>query len=347
MHIEVNQSLQKIAANLTRKIFPQEIDWLLNKNMERYIQTKVKPKKDGTGGFQIDELDADAIRPLIKTRIPVTAFRYDTSSFASVLPGDYSYLLADASEIKRTCGDDVDQETITESLLVIPIKKSNIATGPNYYENVILTLNGSVEFNATDFALARGVSYTGFASEEEIFELVTPMLLELKRKGFNVYFEKYGNKFFPRSIIVVSTGSITGSISIDSVVTSGVLSSFSYKIESTDHDPVEYPNRLSPSTKIPTLNATAFYKTVAESPLSELEGSLLKVHANETFIVSKSLLSYVRKPNRISIILGQDCELAAEFHQAICDLTVEYIKGMIADPNWEVKLKDNMVRTFL
>jgi len=67
---------------------------------------------------------------------------------------------------------------------------------------------------------------------------------------------------------------------------------------------------------------------------------VLYTYTNKSFIVTSSRLSYVRKPQRISLSLGQDCEIAPEYHQLICDLTSEYFKAMIADPNWEVKLKD-------
>jgi hypothetical protein len=90
----------------------------------------------------------------------------------------------------------------------------------------------------------------------------------------------------------------------------------------------------------------AYKKSTYLSPISELEQGSLWVYGDDaSFIVTKVRVSYVKKPARIDLTLGQDCELPSEFHMAVCDLTVEYFKGMIADPNWEVKLRDNMQRS--
>ncbi|MFZ8528579.1 hypothetical protein ACO1NJ_14750, partial [Staphylococcus aureus] len=68
MIIEVRQATQNIAANTRRKLQDEEIVWILNKIQERFIQSKIKRRKDGSGGFQLDQLDADAIRPLLTTK---------------------------------------------------------------------------------------------------------------------------------------------------------------------------------------------------------------------------------------------------------------------------------------
>ena len=43
MHIEVNQSLQKMAANKTLKFQPSEIDWVLNKMQLRFVENLLRP----------------------------------------------------------------------------------------------------------------------------------------------------------------------------------------------------------------------------------------------------------------------------------------------------------------
>jgi len=87
MHIEVNQSTQKIAANTTRKLLAPEVDWLLNKNMGRFIESRVTPKKDGSGGFEIKQFDIDAIRTLLVTGYDVSAYVADPRRVKAFLPG--------------------------------------------------------------------------------------------------------------------------------------------------------------------------------------------------------------------------------------------------------------------
>lgn len=344
MHIEVRQSMQKIAANKTRKLYDAEIDWLLNKNMQRFIQSRVTPKKDGSGGFEITQFDLDAIRTLLKTRVHLVASKHGSKRYASILPGDYSYLIGDLSLIKRACSKAPSTSIVTENILVIPLKKST-GTAP-YYTAFTITINSVEEFNITTYTQERDTQFTGYTSAEEIYEITDAMIRYLNDKGFNAYWEQYGDSFYPKSLIIVSAGAITGSANIDSVVSNGVLKTRAYTAADIANTvATESANGLTPSNQVQDLQEVAFYGTSPEIPISELAGNNLYVYADKTFIVSKTLISYVRKPRRISITLGQDCELAPDFHQSICDLTVEYIKGMIADPNWEVKLKDNITRT--
>jgi hypothetical protein len=347
MHIEVNQSLQKIAANKTRKLFPEEVDWLLNKNQERFIDLHVTPRKDGSGGFEIDQHATDAVRKLIRTRAVMDCFNTDPKRAAIILPGDYRNLLSDASVLKKLCGSTATSSVLTKNLLVIPIRKSAGINGV-YYANATVTINGNIEFNITDITQSYDGSYIGYNSPEQIYEIINIMIWTLKGKGFEVYWEEYGDRYYPKSLVVVSAGALSGSVTLDGVTRNGTVLQQSFALKDvTGKISKEVDNTLTPTHKISTLNSTAFFKTMAEGPISELAGTYLYAYTDETFIVTNMVISYVRKPRRISIILGQDCELAPESHQKICDLTVEYIKAMIADPTWEAKLRDNIARTTL
>lgn len=90
---------------------------------------------------------------------------------------------------------------------------------------------------------------------------------------------------------------------------------------------------------------TPFFTSSGKTPISEITGNKLVVHGNSSFIVTGVRVDYLKKPRAINLSLNQDCELPEEFHQAVCDLTVEYFKAMTVDPSWEVKLKDNIARS--
>lgn len=347
MHIEVATATQKLAGNKTRKLFPQEIDWLLNKNMQRFVQSRVTPKKDGSGGYEIDAFNTDAIRMLMRTGVEIPAYIADARRYKSVLPGDYDYMISDEAVIKQPGVAEVPvKSTITEHLLLISINKSTLVNGP-WYNSVTLTLNGGVAFNIQGYAAANNSTFTGFNSSDEIYEVTSAMMGVLAGIGWRAYWEYYGTLYLPRTLII-ATGAVTatGSILIDGVTRAGVQQTITLQANDYPDQPTrDQTNRLTASHLVDNLREVAFYRTQPESPLSTLSGNLLHVYANETFIVTSTRLSYVRKPRRISLILGQDCELAPSVHQLVCDLTVEYYKNIIADPTWETKLKDNMVRT--
>lgn len=353
MHIEVRQGLQKIASNRTRKLLDQEIDWLLNKNYERYVRTKVTPRKDGKGGFEILQDDLDAIRVLVKRGVTIPAFINDSRTVRCPLPGDYAYLTQDESLVKRLgeISRPTNATTTTNAvrhMLVIPLRKSTATTSP-YYKQVTVALDGNTAFDLGQYAIARdAASYNGFSTADEVFALPPYLLKGLIDGGWDAYWEYYNGKSFPKSLIIITGAAISGSITVDGLVTAGVANTMNVQILDAPGLKAQYQaNRLTASNVVSSLLEVSFYGTQSEFPISELVDKSLYVYTNRTFIVSNAVISYVRKPQRISLILGTDCELSDSSHQLICDLTVEYVKAMIGDPNWEVKLKDDMTRTTL
>ncbi len=342
MHIEVSQATQNIAANTRRKMLPDEIDWLLNKNLERFIQSKLKPKD--SGGFQVNQIDADSIRTLyVNSRtIPITD-AFDSNLYIATLPGDYSYLLADDSRTLALCGAARPiLETITENVLSLSLYTGK--TPPKYYATIVIVID-ALTIRLSDIITAQQIAgYTGVNSKEERFLIRDILLWHMRNTlGINVYWENYKSIYKPHSFIF--PGVTSGSITVDSMGSvNGTTTILSYsKYSSVEGNWVA--NRLTPGDKISTMRTTAFVKSSNLSPISELSNNEVIVYGDTGFIVTGVNVSYVRKPRRISLLLSQDCDLPDEFHQAVCDLTVEYFKAMTADPNWEVKLKDNMTRS--
>lgn len=352
MHIEVNQAIQKIAANRTRKLLDPEVDWLLNKHMGRFIESRVTPKADGSGGYEIKQFDIDAIRTLMVTGAEIPTYYADPRRVKAFLPGDYSYLISDESTIKRANMDltqvpEVPLDiTLTRNLLLIPVLQSTLLAGP-WYSSVQVYINNGLVFDIQQYATGNGATFTGFSSKDEVFFVSGAILRALADQGWKVYWERFGERNYPKRLIVdLGLMAGTGSIIIDGVTTEAAQANYSARVlDFLQQATEDQSNRLTASNIVQNLREVAFYKTQPESPITELAGSILYTYVNKGFIVTSSRLSYVRKPQRISLSLGQDCEIAPEYHQLICDLVTEYYKGMIADPSWEVKLKDNMTRT--
>lgn len=347
MHIEIKQSSQNISANVNRKLLPDEIDWLLNKIQERFIQSKVKSKKDGSGGFQVDQVDTDAIRQLIVSNKVLKHFNgTDDNSFSAHLPADYSYLISDDSKTLQLCNIDTPSvETITESIVVIPFTSGK--SSAKYFATAVISLtstSGVTSITLADLVTLFQVTFDGLNSKTEAYTLRDALLWYIRYvKNIEVYWQNYADVYAPNSFIFV--GYSAGSIIVDSQASvAGTVKSVSYsRFQSTSGNWVA--NRLTSSDKLSSLLVTPFIKPSYKTPISELAGKELNVYGDVGFLVTGVRIDYVRKPRRINLTLGQDCELSEEFHQAICDLTVEYFKAMTADPNWEVKLKDNIARS--
>lgn len=340
MIIEVRQATQNIAANTRRKLQDEEIVWILNKIQERFIQSKIKRRKDGSGGFQLDQLDADAIRPLLTTKSLPHSFTEAEQEYEGQLPADYSYLISDDSKSYLLCGKAVTTSTVTEHALVIPFSTSK-SSAP-FYASVSITI-GTTTITLDELKTFYSAAFTGTSSKAEKYIVIDALLWYIRNvRNIEVYWEKYEDIIAPQSFIFpnVTTGSITvdAQSAVNGIAKTVTRTIYDYALGNW------HPNRLTPGDKVSTMLDTAFVKPSHLSSISELWGNKLIVHGEDSFIVTEMRIDYIKKPRRMNLSLAQDCELSEDFHMAICDLAVEYIKAMTADPNWQVKLQDNIAR---
>lgn len=342
MHIEVRQGVQQVAANKTYKYLPQELDLILNKMQDRLIKMQLAEKKDDkgkpTGGFEISQLGADIIRPLVVNSTPLVPFIVDAQTYKCFLPYDYSYLLSDWSFTALMC-DDTEPLVTSDTLYLTALRQelSNAAT-PNYYNTLVATLGGRTVNLPVDLTFDN--AYQGYPEKSQINE-ITQFIA--KRGAW--YWERVGNQTFPGFYINLSTdpNSATGAlITIDGATSNNVKLA---QTVMTSHRTITgkyYDNRLTASDNISGMNSTEFYKSSFYSPISELSTGFLYIYRSTNFIVSGVGITYIRKPDPISISLNTKSELPEEFHSTICDLAVEYIQGRLQNVQaWQQTLADN------
>ena len=330
MHIEINQSTQKVAANATRKFLYQEIDWVLNKVFNRFSQLSLKPKLNAqgkpTGAYTVDQLRLDAIRNLIVTNREVVSDLTTPKRSKHVLPSNYMYLLSDQSQLLTDCGTSAAIDTaLTLQFIELP---EATGVGP-YFSSFSITVNGVTVSIPAD--LEQYHNYTATTNKADISFIVGFILYKLRAQGVEAYWEKYDTTYRQNCIIVPNGTGI--SLSYNGVPISGNVTSTVRDVpaQSITTEGLFRANRLEESANIPELQQTAFYQSSMQSPISELENNVLWVYNGKNFTVTKVILSYIRKPKPISIILGSDCEIAEEFHQTICDLATEYLLNRMQD----------------
>ena len=330
MHIEINQSLQKVAANKTRKFLKEEIDWVLNKIQHRFIQLSLKPKLNmqgkPTGAFTVDQLRQDALRNITVSNREIVSDLSYTGRSKHILPSNYMYLLADSSTILTNCGEDKSaNSTVTLQCINLPE-----AAGPSpYFTSLSITANGITVNVPGD--LEQYNQYQSTNNKADLSFIIPFLLYKLRLQGVEAYWEKYDD-LFKQNCIIVPNGN-NEALSYNGVAITGNVSSIlrNVKIAAQEGEGLVRANRLEESTKIFELQQTPFYKSSLESPISELENNILWVYNGKNFTVTKTNISYIRKPKPISITLGCDCEIAEDFHQTICDLTTGYLLNRIQD----------------
>lgn len=345
MHIEINLSLQKIASNVKRKFYPEEIDWLITKQIRRFIESKIK-RNEHNEGFQYDGLDLNAIRTLLVYDFPLSVFKTATANkfVQSELPGDYSYLIENRSGVVRSCNDTytVVNAFTSKQLFVYKLKiPTSVKANKPFYLNTSLSIGGVIVVPTTKFPTDLQDRDMKFTIESTLFS----ELYELENLSVKVYWEQFRNNYQSETFIFVSETALAGGVvfTSDGVATAATVSQINVYQPGSSSSIYVKANRELKGNKKSEFQDSAFAKGIWRSPIANLEGNTLKVYHDETFIVNNLNIDYIRKPQQVSLSLGKGCDLPEEFHQAICDKTVEYIKMAMGDPNYQWKLQDNQL----
>lgn len=349
MHIEFDQGSQQVAANKTLKLLPPEKDWILNRAQDRFIKSKLKAKLDErgrpTGGFEIQQLDADALRTIIVSSYDLVPYiDQDGRRYKCFLPPDYSYLLSDWSYTKKLCNGE-SPTVLTGALYVTAIRQEKSPLSiPPFYNEVEVFLHGKTVSIPND--LPYWNQFNGYDAVEDISFLRPYISLQGKW-----YWERFDNLYFPSYYIAVSNDSQTllnPYVKVDGAVYNDKIKLSNYFTKQHLANGQYYDNRLSATDNISGMNSTEFIKSSFYSPISELSNGILYVYFDKSFIVSSVGISYVRKPQPMSLYLGCDCELPEEFHREVCALAIENFKGDLADyPGYQQKVADNNLRVNL
>lgn len=348
MHIELNQSLQKFGANLARKYYADEFDWVLNKIQDRFIQQCLRPanltKESGQYRFA-DQIREDAIRTLVVSGKDLQAYKDSAIRVKTYLPDNYQYLLGDVSNMVNLCGAARVETTSTIDLTLLNLVKTSKASAPYY-------VTGSIQVNSVTINIPGDLgtfssTYSGFASLDDISLIKDWLLTKLRQNGVEVWWEKYGDKYYQDTFIFVGTPTVV--LTWDGiVVTSTSTETINVTLQDATKSVTNTTDNRMTSNYDTTTMYTPFYASSIKSPVSELNTNMLYVYQDTNTTVKTVTITYVRKPQPISLALGSNCELAEPFHQTICDLAVEYIKGQLEDTEGvNVKKQDNETRVII
>lgn len=82
-------------------------------------------------------------------------------------------------------------------------------------------------------------------------------------------------------------------------------------------------------------NRNPHTKSTEESPIVTVNGNLLQIFQNESYIVSGVVMDYIRKPSEVSLISNIDCDLADHVHNEIIDEVVNHILEVQGNPRYQ------------
>ena len=347
MHIEVNQSLQKVAANRTREYFSDEIDWVLNKMQDRFIQLKMRPKKEGRG-YTMEEVDLDSVRSLIVSQKSLPAYIDNTRRYKCYLPPDYAYLVSDASYVSELCK--VTASEVVSKFYITWLKQvKTTKVNPKFYESIEISANATTLKIPLDLPYYN--EYVGYNAKKDIAFIVPWIVNYFQSQGTLISgFETYGDLYKPAHYFFISPDAQpTASLKMDGNINTVLVQELkNLKQHETLKTEQRIDNRLESSENVDMLLSTSFYGPNKRSPVSELSKNILYVYRDDSYTVNRCEITYVRKPRILSLLLGSDCEIAPEFHQTICDMAVEYIKGRLENTQGQqLTERDNELRVII
>ncbi len=367
MHVEVLQGLQKVDSYQQDMFEPEEIDLHLNKQQER-VTNELFGKE-----FQDKQIRLDYIRELIVKNHQITALVptttdvfYEPNMAYAVLPPDYMYLVNDRSQIVKStvyCSDlteVIENGDVLEYTAILPFPVPSITTSPFYTGFTISKTEAAVETDL--YTLPDGFN-DYFTDVDAKFMIINNTLEALNRElnpTTKVYWESYRGVYRQSSYIFVrSDATWTNVIAtiynndetplVDDQQT-GTFASTTYQdisltTESTDQTISYADNGMTEGDKLYDLNKNSYYKTSVREPISAMSDGMLYVYRDKSFIITKAVIDYVRKPRQISLLLDQSCELASSAVRAdIVDRTVQYLKLLIENQVHREFLQDNIIK---
>lgn len=340
MLIEVNTSLQAIGASRTRKFYTEEIEWYLNKAVNRFVQNCIRHKENTSNGyssrdvdvtvFEIDELYRDALRNLLEEQYLPTDYAADGLSAKAYLPQNYSYLTDIGAYCTLCTKFNVNALTSAQFQVIgVPIFGDSAAGSSPYFTSVTVTLNGS-----TIYTRSGGYTYkSAFQFVEELCQN-TP----LTQNSVGPFIK---NGYLMMLVPKPSGTNAVFTIAYDAAtLTSTVLNTFTQLNTTAAPSRANVPTRTVRDTNRYNSKTTSYYEVSGEDVPCDIKGYVVNIDTATNFIVNGMLVTYIRKPERISVSLNNTSDIATEYHNQICDMTVQIIRERIGDPKYQTGAQD-------
>ena len=373
MHLAIQQGVDKINSLQADMLLGEEIDIELNKNMSRFLNTKYGKNNKYGKGFEESQKRIDDLRSLVKEYSAPVIFkeRYNNNYWIDQfkLPTDYLYLVNQRSEIFIDNCDPIDyylDDTSPTAYIIIPLN--------NLYNATALISSLDLIADPSDVLLGSAplstLIFSTYTYPQDIQQLKDDLIIPGNwGTGFEIYWEQYGQLDYPNSLIVIVDINVhswfnwdsSNPVNTNTSLISSVVGQFTGGTGLEDDNNTiaygEYVENGLGAKRIPPIGATREYTfnkfiqqddifkllddpfntTKYTSPLTTIRGEYIDIYTSDIFIIDKVKITYIRKPQQISLLLGISCELPEHTHQEIVDMVVGSILEGISDPRYKTQ----------
>tara|TARA_R110000796_G_scaffold246258_1_gene370944 strand:- start:327 stop:1490 length:1164 start_codon:yes stop_codon:yes gene_type:complete len=372
MHIAIQQGVDKINSLQADSLLSEEIDIELNKNMFRFINTKYGRNNMYRKGFEESQKRIDDLRTLVREYEAPVSFKEQlkTKIFVDTfqLPTDYMYLVNQQSRLWINNCQFIDYSLVNPpAIYFFTLDLNNFvldnADGSSTAFingiNMVADITGTDATSANIWSPSASFIASGWTPESypANIEATKQDILNNAGAGFNIYWEEYETLNYPGQFIVTVDVDSYDWINWDSSIGNATFatgvpaagqtapSPQGLQIMDTTYSERREPlafseritegNRFSQQDDIFKLLSDPFNTTKHTSPLTTMRGSSIDIYTSDIFIIDTLKITYIRKPNEISLSLGVNCELPEHTHQEIVAMTVSSILEAISDPRYK------------
>ncbi len=347
-HIALDIRFKQLNTNRQVTIPYQQKDLAINRAVRKFIEqrtnAKTNPKREG---FEDTQKRYDDIRELLKDET-LDVFQHPnyTNLVYSVLPKDYFKLTNDRSSVYWNCHTPISNtSTVTTKYSVVPFL-DDLTTGAatSYY------LNFDIKLNTLSYPIPELSMIEKLYSADSKFTLIHTLLDSINNKGeFNIYWERYDDKYYYNSFIITSGTTVLTSVQIlylkkdNTQYTGSVIAASDInrtKITALSATTIR-PNELVTTNSFWNIINNHYYtKNRQNKPLSFIEQNRIIVHHNPDFIVDKLHIEYIKTPTLVNLKLNQSCELSKM--EEIIELAAIELYAISGDPNYKAMINENL-----
>ena len=375
MHISTRQAVDRINSQRASSLEPEEIDLELNKALQRFINQRYGKNNVYQEGFEESQKRIDDLRTLLKEYSDTVTFKeilrtdeiwVDTFR----LPSDYMYLVNQRSTIYINRCRPVPYNLETESVILYVFQPSNLLVNGGQFVDSIRVQNANWLVLPTTEAqvwqpspelIASGYTSSGYPQYTQ--EVIDDIIANVA-PGFTAYWETYGDLNLPGRIIIVADLDTFPWLSWDASLpvvptplvgmqsTSQVTFDLPFpgqrllerRIPREPTDKKTVLNRFSQQDDIFRLLDDPFNTTNEKEPLTTMRDKNIDIYTSAIFITDSIKITYLRKPQSISLSLGYDCDLPEHTHQEIVAMAVSSILEEITDPRYKTQMGELLNR---
>ena len=334
LHIDFDINLQKISSNVTRNIEPEEIDWLLNKEVPKFLNKRTTDKSDPKRrGFEEDTKRLKDVAPLIKT-VTLDVEQIEDKKGKVILPS-FNFKDVKASAVYYK---DCEASEGNELELTVNVFKFKLPTDFVEPLKVVVTSFGQPDILYSTANLPNtyiGGRYTSLLKSFEI--TIRKALLTSFYSNIKIYFEWFGEQYEENTYFIVGTNKL-GNVQVfgdgENIIYPVVASTFKRK-KHTSTKQIKKPIRLISTESADWKEDSFLSGSIAESPIMELTKGNGFIQFPPNAIVKQVIFTYIERPTLIDIYLGTSLNLDTDICSEIVIQTVRFTKALLDSGNYE------------